>query len=56
MKRKTIRILKYACLAIYLLIGIDVIVFGIKHGVPLVPIDPDGHTDPYYEIPGSAGW
>ena len=54
MKPKTIRILKYACLAIYWLIGINVLVYGIKHGPPPVPLDPEGHMAPYYETPGPA--
>jgi hypothetical protein len=54
MKRRTIRILKYACLTIFVLIGIDVIIFGIKHGPPPVPLDPEGHMAPYYETPGWA--
>jgi hypothetical protein len=52
MRRRTIRILKYVCLAIYLLIGIDVLIYGIKHGPPLVPLNPEGHVAPYYETPG----
>jgi hypothetical protein len=54
MRRRTIRILKYVYLAIYLLIGIGVLVLGIKHGPPLVPLDAEGHTAPYYETPGSV--
>ena len=52
MKPKTIQILKYACLAIYCLIVINVLVYGIKHGPLPVPLDPEGHMAPYYETSG----
>lgn len=52
MKCRINRILRYVCLAIFLLIEIDVIAFGMKHGPPLVPLDPEGHMAPYSETPG----
>ena len=54
MAQYVIRVLQGICLALFLIIVIDVMVDTIKIGPPPIPLDIEGHTAPFDEYPGWA--
>ncbi len=46
-----IRLLQYMCIAIAVMIYIEMVVVTARIGPPPVPLDTEGHMDPYWTNP-----